>query len=309
MIQQIKIFTQKHLKRLPVPGFSGMSLYDLLKLYWDGIIHGFITVRAGAIAYSFFMAIFPFLLFTMTLIPLVPVEGFQTDFIAFFHDILPPKTFDIFDNTIMNIATRPKKGLMSFSIVLSIFFMANGVNAILTGFEESVHKFIDRRNLFRQYFVALGISLLLVSILFVTMIGIIYFEIIIVYNLKKHGFIQNYNSWTIWGKNIFYIIMVLFSVSVLYYFGTKEGKKLRFISPGSIMTTLLGIISFFLFQFYIDHFARYNQLYGSIGAFLIILLMIWLNALILLLGHELNMAIVKLKDTAAHSRKYKVESS
>ncbi len=308
MIQQIKIFTQKHLKRLPVPGFSGMSLYDLLKLYWDGIIHGFITVRAGAIAYSFFMAIFPFLLFTMTLIPLVPIDGFQSDFIAFFHDILPPKTFDVIDNIIMDIATRPKKGLMSFSIILSIFFMANGVNAILTGFEESVHKFIDRRNLFRQYFVALGISFLLVSILFVTMIGIIYFEIIIVYNLKKHGFIQNYNSWTIWGKNIFYIIMVLFSVSVLYYFGTKEGKKLRFISPGSIMTTLLGIISFFLFQFYIDHFARYNQLYGSIGAFLIILLMIWLNALILLLGHELNMAIVKLKDTATPSRKYKVES-
>ncbi len=308
MIQQIKIFTQKHLKRLPVPGFSGMSLYDLLKLYWDGIIHGFITVRAGAIAYSFFMAIFPFLLFTMTLIPLVPIDGFQSDFIAFFHDILPPKTFDVIDNIIMDIATRPKKGLMSFSIILSIFFMANGVNAILTGFEESVHKFIDRRNLFRQYFVALGISFLLVSILFVTMIGIIYFEIIIVYNLKKHGFIQNYNSWTIWGKNIFYIIMVLFSVSVLYYFGTKEGKKLRFISPGSIMTTLLGIISFFLFQFYIDHFARYNQLYGSIGAFLIILLMIWLNALILLLGHELNMAIVKLKDTATPSEKLKVES-
>ena len=91
--------------------------------------------------------------------------------------------------------------------------------------------------------------------------------------------------------------MILISVSVLYYFGTKEGKKLRFISPGSIMTTFLAIISFYLFRFYIDNFARYNQLYGSIGAFLIILLMIWLNALILLLGHELNMAILKLKNT------------
>ncbi len=284
------------LKHLPVPGFSGMSLYELLRMYWDGIINGFITVRAGAIAYSFFMALFPFLLFTLSLIPLVPIYGFQMDFIAFIHDILPSKTFDVIDNIIYDIATKPKKGLLSFSIVLAVLFMANGVNAILTGFEESVHKFIDRRNMFKQYFVALGLSLLLVLILFITVIGIVYFEIIVVYNLQKHGFIHDYNFWTVLGKNIFYISMILISVSVLYYFGTKEGKQLRFISPGSIMTTILAIVSFFIFQFYIDHFARYNQLYGSIGAFLIILLMIWLNALILLLGHELNMAIVSLKN-------------
>ena len=297
MLKKLNSFIKNYLQKLPVPGFSGMSLYELLKLYWDGIIHGFITVRAGAIAYSFFMAIFPFLLFTMTLIPLVPIDGFQSDFIAFIHDIVPAKTFDVIDNIIYDIATKPKKGLMSFSIILSVLFMANGVNAILTGFEESVHKIIDRRHVVKQYFVALGISLLLVSILFITVIGIIYFEIIIVYNLQKHGFIQDYNFWTVWGKNLFYVLMILISVSVLYYFGTKEGKKLRFISPGSIMTTFLAIISFYLFRFYIDNFARYNQLYGSIGAFLIILLMIWLNALILLLGHELNMAILKLKNT------------
>jgi len=295
MLNKLRQTFKKKLQALPVPGFSGMSLYELLQLYWEGIIRGFITVRAGAIAYSFFMALFPFLLFTLSLIPLVPIEGFQTDFIAFIHDILPPKTFDVMDNIIYDIATKPKKGLMSFSIMLSVLFMANGVNAILTGFEESVHKFIDRRNMFKQYLVALGISLLLVFILFITVIAVIYFEIIVVYNLQKHGFIQDYNFWTLWGKNIFYIIMILVSVSVLYYFGTKEGKQLRFISPGSIMTTLLGILSFFIFRFYIDHFARYNQLYGSIGAFLIILLMIWLNALILLLGHELNMAILQLR--------------
>ncbi len=284
------------LEQLPVPGFSGMSLYELLKLYWEGIIKGFITVRAGAIAYSFFMAVFPFLLFTLSLIPFVPIEGFQNDFIAFIHDIIPPKTFDVIDNVIYDIATKPKKGLMSFSILLSVLFMANGVNAILTGFEESVHKITNKRNVFKQYLIALGLSLVLVSILFITVLTIIYFEIIVVYNLQKHGIINDYNFWVNWGKNLFYLAMILISVSLLYYFGTKEGKKLRFISPGSIMTTFLAVVSFYLFGFYIDRFARYNQLYGSIGAFLIIMLMIWLNSLILLLGHELNMAILKYKN-------------
>ncbi len=295
-MNRFRLKLKKILTALPVPGFSGMSLYELLRMYWEGIINGFITVRAGAIAYSFFMAVFPFLLFTLSLIPLVPIDGFQNDFIAFIHDIIPPKTFDVMDNIIYDIATKPKKGLMSFSILLSVLFMANGTNAILTGFEESVHKIIDRRNIFKQYAVALGLSLILVLILFITVIAVIYFEIIIVYNLQQHGIIKDYNFWTETGKNTFYLTMILISVSLLYYYGTKEGKRLKFISPGSIMTTFLIVISFYLFRFYIDHFARYNQLYGSIGAFLIIMLMIWLNSLILLLGHELNMAILKYKN-------------
>jgi len=296
MLNKVTTKLKEILQKIPMIGFSGMSLYDLGALYWEGIFKGAITMRASAISYSFFMAIFPFLLFALSLIPLIPIPDFQTDFIAFIHDIIPPKTFDVIDNVIYDIATKPKTGLLSVSIILSVLFMTNGVNAILTGFEESIHKFIDRRNLFKQYFIALGLSLALVFILFLTVIAIVYFEIIIVYHLKKSGIIQDEFFWVNLGKNTFYIAMMLISASLLYYFGTKEGKRLRFISPGSIITTFLAIVIFYFFQIYIDHFAKYNQLYGSIGAFLIIMLMIWLNALVLLLGHELNMAILKYKN-------------
>jgi len=297
LLKNIRHKAKNILKNISVPGFSGMNIYELIKLYWEGIFKGFITLRAGAIAYSFFMALFPFLLFTLSIIPLVPIEGFQEDFIAFFHDVLPPKTREIVDGIIYDIATRPKTGLMSFSILLSFLFMANGVNTILTSFEESIHKIIDKRNFFKQYLIALGLSIGLVIILFFTIIALIYFEIIIVYQLKEQGIIDDYNFWLEWGKKLFYIAMLLISVSIIYYYGTKEGKQLKFISPGSIMTTLLVIISFQGFQFYINHFNRYNQLYGSIGAFLILLLMIYFNAIILLLGYELNMAILAYKNT------------
>ncbi len=296
MFKNIKYQIKKILKKLPVPGFSGMSFYDLLSLYWEGIFKGFITLRAGAIAYSFFMALFPFLLFTLSLIPLVPVEGFQHDFIAFFHDILPKKSIDLMDGIIQDIATKPRTGLLSIGIALSFLFMTNGINTLLTSFEESVHKIIDKRNFFKQYLVAMALSFVLVIILFITIIAIIYFEIIIVYQLQKNGIIHDYNFWVLWGKKLFYLLMILISNSLIYYFGTREGKKLRFISPGSVMSTLLIIINFYLFQFYIENFNRYNKLYGSIGAFLIILLLNYYNAIILLLGHELNMAILKFKN-------------
>ncbi len=293
---KIKVQIDNFLKKIPIPGFSGMNFSELLHIYWEGIFKGQITVRAGAISYSFFMAIFPFLLFTLSIIPMLPIENFQNDFISFIHDIIPPKTFDVIDNIIYDIATKPKKGLLSFSIVLAILFMANGVNAILTGFEESVHKFIDKRNLFKQYIISLALSLILVFILMITVVAIIYFEIIVVNNLQKSGIIDDYDFWTILGKKIFYFLMLITSVSLLYYFGTREGKRLKFISPGAVMTSFLIVLSFYIFGIYIEVFSRYNQLYGSIGAFLIIMLMIYLNALILLLGHELNMAIVKLKN-------------
>ncbi len=296
MLRKIQHKIKETLKKVSVPGFSGMNIYDLIKFYWEGVFKGFITLRAGAIAYSFFMALFPFLLFTLSIIPLVPIQGFQEDFIAFFHTVLPPKTREIMDGVIYDIATRPKTGLMSFSILLSFLFMANGVNTILTSFEESINKIIDKRNFLKQYLVALGLSFSLVIILFFTIIALIYFEIIVVYQLKEKGIIDDYNFWLEWGKKLFYIVMLLISVSIIYYYGTREGKQLKFISPGSIMTTLLVILSFQGFQFYINHFNRYNQLYGSIGAFLILLLMIYFNSIILLLGYELNMAIVAYKN-------------
>ena len=65
------------IKKIRIPGLEGMSLYDVLEMYGLGIVKGALTTRAGGIAFSFFMAIFPFLLFILTLIPYIPIEGFQ----------------------------------------------------------------------------------------------------------------------------------------------------------------------------------------------------------------------------------------
>ncbi|NPA43255.1 MAG: YihY/virulence factor BrkB family protein [Chlorobi bacterium] len=287
----------KHrLKRIHVPLFPELSLYDILYFYSFGIIRGFLTMRASAIAYNFFMALFPFLLFVLSAIAFVPIEGFQENVIQFFHDVLPPKTHELFDGIIYDIATNRRKSILSAGILLSILFMANGVNAMLTGFESSVNKVLDYRKYYKKYAYALFISLILILILFVTLAGIIYFEIYILFNLKRHGVIEDISPWIYWTKRIFYFIMILLSISVIYKFGTEEGKKLPFISPGSILSSVVMLIGFYLYGLYIMNFNRYNQLYGSIGALLILQFMIYVYAIILLLGHELNMSIVKLKE-------------
>ncbi len=294
--RRLREILKTYAKRVKIPFFPQLSLYDVIKFYTIGVIEGFLTMRASAVAFNFFMALFPFLLFVLSLIAFVPVEGFQESVIAFFHDVLPPKTHELFDGIIYDIATHRRKGVLSIGILLAMIFMANGVNAVLSGFESSVNKVLDHRKFYKQYAYALLISFFLVVILFITIIGILYFEIYVLYNLEKHGVIDNVSPWIYWSKRIFYFLMVLISVSVIYKFGTEEGKELPFISPGSIFTSVFFVLGFYLYTLYILNFNRYNQLYGSIGALLILQFMFYIFSVILLMGHELNMSIVKVKE-------------
>lgn len=134
-------------KKIKIPGLEGMSLYDVLEMYVVGIIEGALTTRAGGIAFSFFMAVFPFMLFILTLIPYIPIDGFPEGLFSFIKDILPPQTFDAVNLVIDDILNNQYGGLLSFGFLLSIFLMTNGVNAIFGGFEYSYH-ITDVRNVF-----------------------------------------------------------------------------------------------------------------------------------------------------------------
>lgn len=152
------------LKRIKLRTFEGLSMYDLMEMYVIGIIKGTLTYRASAISFSFFMAIFPFLLFILNLIPYVPIENFQADFLLFIDNLLPPQTNDFFGSIFEDIAKNRRGGLLSTVFVLSIFLMTNGINAIFGGFEISYHV-KTTRNIIKQYFIALGVAVIMALLL------------------------------------------------------------------------------------------------------------------------------------------------
>ncbi|GAA4956852.1 YihY/virulence factor BrkB family protein [Algibacter aquimarinus] len=288
-------------KGIKLPGLEGLSFYDLLELYITGIVRGALTTRASAIAFSFFMAIFPFLLFVLIVIPEIPIDNFQKEFMDFLESFLPPSTSDFFfQNIFENIENSQRGGLLSSVFVLSIALMANGVNAVFSGFENSYHEQLTR-NAIRQYLYALGIALILAFLLIITIAVLGYFQIYIVEGLldalQNRGYEIESNSviWTDVVKYIFFVIMVYLATATLYYFGTKEGRDSKFFSIGALFTTLLIILTSFLFGIYIENFGQYNKLYGSIGALLILMFYLWLNSNILLLGYELNASLNNLR--------------
>lgn len=280
-------------KRVNLPWLQGLSLYDLLEIYIIGIVEGAITYRAGAVAFSFFMALFPFALFILNLIPYIPIEGFQQDFLKFLEDSVPPNTYEAVASIINDILNNSYQGLLSSGFLLSIFLMANGLNAILGGFESS-HHVIIKRGFLRQYLVALGMSVVLSVLLLVTVATTVVFEVFI-QTIKLENVFNNSIHFIEIGRYGFLMLMILITSSILLKFGTKEAKNSSFISIGSVFTTILIIISSYFFGIWVVKFSKYNELYGSIGTLLIMMFYIWLNCMILLLGFELNTSISRLK--------------
>lgn len=281
------------LKQIKLPWLQGLSFYDLLELYIVGIGESAISYHASAIAFSFFMALFPFALFILNLIPFIPIEGFQADFLQFVKDGVPPNTYDAIATIINDILNNSHSGLLSSGFILSIFLMANGLNGILGGFESSKHVLI-KRGFLSQYLVALGISLVLSFLLLVTVATIVIFEVFI-QKIKLDSVLNESISLIILGRYGFVILMILLTTSILFKFGTKHFTGIPFISIASVFTTVLIILDSYGFGIWVIRFSKYNELYGSIGTLLIMMFYIWINCMILLLGFELNAVIDKLK--------------
>lgn len=280
-------------KKVKLKWLSGLSLYDLLELYILGITEAALSNRAGSIAFSFFMALFPFALFILNLIPFIPIEGFQDDFLDFVADGVPPNTFYAIKNIINDILHNSHSGLVSSGFLLSVFLMANGLNAILGGFENSKHVLV-KRGFFHQYFVAIGMSLFLAFLLIITVAIIVVFEVFI-QQLNARDYLSENIPLIVIGRYAFLVLMILITTSVLFKFGTKNQEDRSFISIASVFTTVLTIISSYFFGVWVIRFSKYNELYGSIGTLLIVMFYIWINCMILLLGFELNEVINKLK--------------
>lgn len=295
------------LKSIKLKAFEGLSFYDLLEMYLLGIVKGTLSARASSIAFSLFMALFPLLIFLVTLLPfIIPYasvgnENFDAQFLVFLESFLPTATSDYFGEIYQQIKDQKRGGLLSSAFLLSIFLVANGVNSIFGGFENSYHVELTR-NFFRQYAYALMVGLILSVLLILGAVAFVYFEFYIVeytseylgktlgYDIEKGDTIGIQVT-----KILFYMVLSYLTTAILYYFGTAEGRKARFFSAGALMTTLLFVLTSYLFGVYVEKFARYNELYGALGGLLILMVFIWLNSNILLLGFELNATLNSLK--------------
>ena len=301
----------KHILRLIVlPGFDGMPLYDVLVFFFRGLFKGVLTYRAAAIAYNFFLALIPFIMFLFTLIPFVTGEHYQTYLLDLIQELIPSNIYSMVKNTVEEIISRPHQGLLSAGFFMAIYFATNGVDAILEGFNQSYHA-METRPWWKQKLVAFGLMLILSVLIFISFVLLGFGELSIRLLTEKHLLTSDLSIFSLQLLRWFIILFVtLLSTSLLYYFGQlktgRENIRYRFFSAGSILSTGLFIVGGVVIKLYFENFSRYNILYGSIGSLIILLVWIYYNAFIILIGFELNTSIRRSRMEALKRKKYRI---
>jgi membrane protein len=300
-LQRLKHFGEKvveHAKKVSIPFFDDVPLYDVALFFWRSIVDGSITTRASAIAFSFFIALFPFIIFLFTLIPYIPkfipyipAEVFQNELFEIIHQLVPESTFATIESTVNDIITRPRGSLLSFGFFAAIIFSTNGLASMMSAFDATIHE-IKRRSWISQRIAAIYLLVILSVLLTIAISLLIGGQNLIQYLDNKDIIRDDFLVLLLTiGKWIITLSVFFFAYSFLYYFAPAKKTKWRFISAGGSLATLLSIVAFYGFTYYINNFSQYNTLYGSIGTLLIILLLMYVMSLILLGGFELNASI------------------
>ncbi len=285
-LSRLKAFVVLSAKKIRLPGFEGLPLYDVATFFFKGIYNGSITTRASSLAFNFFLAIFPSIIFLFTLIPYVPIANFQDTLFELLREVLPKAAFEASEETITDIVKNQHGGLLSIGFLSALFFSTNGVNSMIDGFNNSYH-LVETRPLLKQRLVALKLVLITTLLLLVSIVVIIYTE----YILSKLPLgVHSYYPIQI-GRLLIVSALFFTIISFYYYLGPVKKPGWKFISAGSTMATVLTLLTSLGFAFYVNHFGNYNKLYGSIGTLIIVLLWIYFNSIVLLLGFELNVSI------------------
>ena len=290
---------KEYLHRQTLPGFKGIPIAVVLKYLWKEIMRDDIVTRSNSMAYCFFLSIFPGLLVMLTLLPYLHLENVVITVRKEFIDLLPRDMANYMDNIIVEMTQTSRPGLLSLSIILGLVFASNGVLSMVKGFHKSYEMTYKEQNTLQQRWRAFWLTILLGVLFIGSLLLIILGKPLLLKILSFTGVDSdnyhffNFMRWL--GVFVIYYI----SITITYTFGPAYRNKEKLFSPGATLATILSVISSFGFAIYVENFSNYNEIYGSIGALMLILVWLQINSFIILLGYELNASIVINRDIKA----------
>jgi membrane protein len=278
----------------PFPGNKEVSWYAVTEFFLRWVDTRDIGIRTSALSYTFMLALFPSVIFIFTLIAYLPFGNNANEIIAFLATVIPKNTFNAIKLTLIDILENQRGGLLSLGFFTAMYFSTNGFVKLMKMLDRYDPAKRKRRTFWKTRIVALILSVivsisLFLSVLFLTLGS---YAINVLNEFKYFpsaitpGLLMLFNY-------LIVVFIVLFIVSAIYFLAPSATNKWRFFSPGSIFASAVIVITTIIFSAYVNQFNTYNKVYGSIGALIVVMLLIYINTYILLLGHELNVAIDK----------------
>ncbi len=293
-------------RRRSLPGFSKVPVHDVVVFVFNEMRRFDLMIRANAIAFSFFLALFPSLISIFAMLPylrkyllrFLPGEGdnFEETLQHEIQQIVPGDVGTQISGFIQDLTSNPRVGMLSFGFILALYFASNGMLALMQGFEKSYARTFIKRNPLRKRWIASWLTVLLGFLLLFSVVFIILGNVIIHAIAGWTGW-SKWLEWSISSLRWVTIVALYYAgIATIYRFGAAVRRKFVWFSPGATLATILCLLASLVFSFYVDNFGNYNKLYGSFGTIIVTMLWLQLNALGLLIGFELNAAIAVNRD-------------
>ena len=290
-LKSLDIYLDKKLENVSFPGFKGKSIYQVGKFFVNGLFQEDLSLVASSLAFNFFLAIFPLIIFLFTLIPYLPIDDLQgriTDMIEVF---LPGNAFAFLNETITDIISNQNAGLLSFGFIAALYFASNGFATMMSAFDMGVDRKMQRSWLDIRI-KSSAILFLVVSLLITTVLVSVVFTYSFEYLKDTTSLNDRFFRLFLAGFEYFLTILLVYLIfSSLYYFGSSKNAKWRFFSAGSTLGTILSLVTTYGFSKYVEGFNSYNKLYGSVGTLMVIMVLIFFNCFVVLIGFKLNKSI------------------
>ncbi len=282
---------RQRLKRNKPFKSSQTNWYDFLKDILNKLGSTDLSERAAAVSFNLFLAVFPAIIFLFTLIPYIPINNLEGQIMDLLRRVIPTGTFEWVETTIRDIINQQRSGVLSFGFLLTIYASTNGMFALMNAFNHS-HETSNRRGFLKTRLIALGLTFMFAFAIVLAIVFLLVGGIVTDYLL--HIAVLN-NPVTVIFLNVtrYLLVFAVFVcvVSLLYRFGPDRNMRWGLITPGSVATSVLIVLTTYGFSYYLANFGSYNKLYGSIGT--LIALMVWINliAMLVILGFEINVSL------------------
>ncbi|OQP62724.1 hypothetical protein A3860_27325 [Niastella vici] len=296
-------FLSEKSKKIVLPGFDGVPLYDVIIFFKEQVRRVGLTERASAVSYNFIMSIPPSCLFLFTLIPNLPFirKGqVKRQLHSIIRDIIPA---DNYNKGIISFVDSFFKedhiALLSFGFLLLIFFASNGMMGLMRSFNKNYIGFEKRTGL-NTRLVAIKLTVIIMGLILACVLLLILQGAV----LKMLG-IRSEFVLTVIGifRWLFLVSLIFYAIAFIYKYAPAIQKRWKLISPGSILATFLSILTTLGFSIFVNNFGKYNALYGSIGTVIVLMIIIYINSLVLLIGYELNVSIHSIKAMSLERQK------
>lgn len=307
------------MRKVKFSKWDNVSLYKIVKLFVRDLMQNEIIQRANGVAFNFILAIFPAIIFLFTLIPYISqfIPEINTESImGFMAQIIPDSMFTEISDTIRDIISKTRGGLLTFGFAFSLFLATNGMLALMSAF-NACYKTDDKRGWLKTRFIATALTVNLALVLFLAIILLIVGQLTLNYtltHLSEFEWLRGIDKFTVYLLFFlrFVVIFIVFflAVSTIYYFGPAVHYNWRFFSIGSLLATILILAVSYGFSYYITNFGTYNKVYGSIGVLIALMIWVQLVTIVLMIGYEINASIHDAARMQAiwHGRRFKKDS-